>query len=101
MNGKKIISLYLAVVLATQLLPMKQVIKYFLIDNPLTEEITHAEKSPEKSQLQEDEYYNWVIPHYNLITFKYSFSGRGGFNFAESIPDSHSADIHTPPPNIT
>ncbi len=87
-------------VLAIQILPVKQVIKYFLIDYPLTEELVETSKGATKNPrilLDEDHKLMHCMDHlfhqYTLI------DNSSAFHYAEMLPEHCSADIMTPPPN--
>jgi hypothetical protein len=81
-----------------QLLPVKQAIRYFFIDNVMAEEILHVNKDATKNFRLLDEDHNitdidFSLYHYILLKSKLSNL------FAESLPCNYAADIHTPPPN--
>jgi hypothetical protein len=98
MKSKKIIPGFLILVLVLQLLPVKQAIRYFFIDNLMVEEILHVNKDATKNFRLLDEDHNitdidFSLHHYILVKSKLAN------HFAESLPSNHAADIHTPPPN--
>lgn len=96
---KKIISCFLIVVLALQLIPLRQVIQYFLIDNQLTEEIVDAHSSAAKKMRLLDEDHK-VIPTLDHFFSMIDISDKiSYFHYSEMLPELHSADIQTPPPN--
>jgi hypothetical protein len=96
---KKIISCFLIVVLTLQLIPLRQVIQYFLIDNQLTEEIVDAHSGAEKKMRLLDEDHK-VMPALDHLFPQFStISSISYFHFSEMLPDFHTADIQTPPPN--
>ncbi|MEI9954974.1 MAG: hypothetical protein WDM90_01345 [Ferruginibacter sp.] len=99
MKGKKIISLILILVLAIQILPVRQVIKYFFIDNQLTEEITHTDKAPTKNvrMLDEDKLLHGLeIPSAPFVILdKDAF-----FHFSDTLPSLYTAEILTPLPTL-
>lgn len=98
METKKSITFFLILVLVLQLLPVKQAVRYFFIDNLMVEEILHVEKNATKNfrLLDEDHImpeFNFSLQHYSLI------SKSSAYHFADVLPANHTADIHTPPPN--
>ena len=85
-------------VMALQLLPIKQAVQYFFIDNLVIEEIFHVNKNATKNfRLLDEDHFLFDglhdVPSY-LIPCNIVF-----FQFAELLPASHSTDIQTPPPN--
>jgi len=98
MKLKKIISFILILVLAIQLLPVRQVIRYFFIDNQLTEEIVALEKGATKNfkQLDEDKLMHAcdIAVTESVILHKEAF-----FHFSDTLPSLYTAEILTPPPN--
>jgi hypothetical protein len=94
---KKTISIVLLLVLAIQLLPVRQVIRYFFIDNQLTEELAEA-KSITKNMRQLDEdklLHDFTIPATQFIVLhKEAF-----FHSADTLPALYAIEILTPPPN--
>ncbi len=98
MKSKTIISFILILVLAIQLLPLRQVVKYFFIDNQLTEELAVAGKSPAKNFQQPDEdklLHDFDIPAgESIILIKDAL-----FHFSDTLPSLYTAEILTPPPN--
>ncbi len=81
-----------------QLVPARQVINYFFIDNQLTEEIAEANKSATKNMrmLDEDKLMHEIDLSVSpaLILNKDAF-----FHYSETIPVFYTAEILTPPPN--
>ena len=97
MKFKKLISFFLILVLAIQLLPVRQVIQYFFIDNQITEELAATAKAPAKmQQLDEDKLlHDLDIPVSEFVILnKDAF-----FHFSDRLPALYTADILTPPPN--
>ena len=98
MKAKKIITAFLILVMVFQLLPVKQAIRYFFIDNLMVEEILHVNKNATKNFRLLDEDHNihdfdFSLNHYILVNNQLSY------HFEESLPPIQAADIHTPPPN--
>ena len=83
-----------------QMLPVKQAVKYFLIDNQTVEEVLHVEKGATKNLqlLDEDHKYMPALDdwshHFSILNNSYPFHS------AVIIPPFHTADIPTPPPDI-
>jgi hypothetical protein len=98
MRSKKIITLFLILVLSLQLLPVKQAVRYFFVDNLIIEEILDVSKNATKNfRLLDEDHLLWdsdlLAPHLHLV------SNSAFVHYAESLPFFQSADIHTPPPN--
>ena len=98
MKIKKPITFFLILVLVLQLLPVKQAVRYFFIDNLMVEEILHVEKNATKNfRLLDDDH---ILPEFNFSLQHYSLSSKTpSCHFADVLPANHAADIHTPPPN--
>jgi len=97
---KKIISCFLIIVLAIQLLPVRQVIKYFFVDNQMTEEIVEANKSLAKNFRFIDEDHHFMLEMMHPLNHFTTVSDLAYFHLSETLPDFHPDDIPTPPPNI-
>ena len=98
MKIKKIITIFLILVLAIQLLPVRQVISYFFIDNQLTEELAEVSKSPTKNfrMLDEDKLlHDFEIP----VSAFTILNKEAFFHFSDTLPSLYTAEILTPPPN--
>lgn len=101
MKGKQTITVLLILVMSLQLLPVKQAVRYFFVDNLIIEEIIHINKNATKNFRLLDEDHNLFSesdhfsPQFSLL------NNVPFFNYAEILPASHSADIHTPPPNFS
>ena len=101
MKKRVLINIFLLFVLVMQLLPIKQAVRYFFIENAATEEIVDLDVNKEISKsfkaLEED--------YDNATHFECFFSPLYNFNntlFAhkkETLPPLHTEDIPTPPPN--
>ncbi|MDO9376904.1 MAG: hypothetical protein Q7T76_20930 [Ferruginibacter sp.] len=100
MKGKQTITVLLILVMSLQLLPVKQAVRYFFVDNLMIEEIVHINKNATKNFRLIDEDHNlfWendhLSPQFSLL------NSAAFFQYAEILPVYHSADIHTPPPNV-
>jgi hypothetical protein len=98
MKLKKIITIFLILVLAIQLLPVRQVIQYFFIDNQLTEELAATAKAPAKNiqSLDEDKLlHDFEIPLSEFVIL----NKNAFFHFSDSLPSLYTIEILTPPPN--
>ena len=96
--GKRIINIFLILVLAIQILPIQQMGK-LLYTNQFTEEIPHSlDHSGEPSQQSESKSDFISTPELSLLHI------ADGISFirpvtAEVIPQNHTTEIHVPPPN--
>jgi hypothetical protein len=98
MKSKKIITIFLILVLAIQLLPVKQVISYFFIDNQLTEELADGAKGATKNfrQLDEDK----LLHDFDIAVSEFIILNKEAFfHFSDTLPSLYNAEILTPPPN--
>ena len=98
MKLKKIITIFLILVLAIQLLPVRQVIRYFFIDNQLTEELAEVSKSATKNfrQLDEDK----LLHDFDISLTEFTILNKESFfHFSDELPALYNAEILTPPPN--
>lgn len=98
MKAKKIITAFLILVMVLQLLPVKQAVRYFFIDNFMVEEMLHVNNDATKNfrLLDEDHSipgFDFTLHHYVLL------NNPIYYHFAEILPSIQAADIHTPPPN--
>jgi hypothetical protein len=99
MRLKKIIPAFLILVLVLQLLPVRQVVRYFWIDNMATEETMHIDNSSTKNFNELDENhkflptFNYLLPKFAIVTDILTLP------LNEALPLFHTADIQTPPPN--
>ena len=99
MKGKKIITVMLILVMSLQLLPVKQAVRYFFIDNLIIEEILHVNKNATKNfRLLDEDHFLWEADQFAPQFF--SFHNAAFFNYEEILPANHCSDIHTPPPNF-
>jgi hypothetical protein len=99
MVSKKIITVFLILVLMIQLLPVKQVVRYFFVDNPASEELVEAGKAATKNFRLLDEDHKWVADDCHIFSADFTASTSSFFHFAEALPALFSKDIQTPPPN--
>lgn len=82
-----------------QLLPVKQVIRYFFVDNPVNEELVEAGKTATKNFRLLDEDHKWLTDDCTAFSANFTASTSSFFHFAEALPALLSKDIQTPPPN--
>ena len=101
MKGKQTITVLLILVMSLQLLPVKQAVRYFFVDNLIIEEIVNINKNATKNfrLIDEDPHLFWESDH--LSPQFCLLNNAAFFHYAEILPVSHSADIHTPPPNTS
>src|ERR1700712_5352029 len=100
MKVKNLLTAFLILVLVLQVLPIRQAVRYFLIDNQTVEEVLHLDKGATKNFRLLDEDHK-CMPE--LAYFSHHFvyiNSIPNLHFAETLPLFHAADIHTPPPNI-
>ena len=98
MKAKKIITAFLILVMVLQFLPVRQAIRYFFFDNLMVEEVVELNKNSKKflNLFEEDQ----DITDGNICVHHYVFVKKLlPFHFAEVLPATHAADVHTPPPN--
>lgn len=90
----------LLLVFVIQLLPVKQAIRYFYLDNPITEEIVDINESAAKkiNITGDDDHF---LNDYNSLLLT-SFTGNKSVLglYITMLPSSHADDIETPPPNV-
>ena len=86
-------------VLMLQMLPVKQAIRYFFVDNIMVEEILHVNKSATKNFRFLDEDHNFIFDMDNLQPHFTMAERIPSMHFSEMLPASLAADVHTPPPN--
>lgn len=97
--AKKIISVFFILVFVLQLLPIRQVIQYFSIDNAIVEEILHTTKTPSKNFNIIDEDAHFIYDHHFLSQLHFPVSVVITGFYKAMLPSSHADDIETPPPN--
>ena len=98
MKLKKLISFILILVLAIQLLPVRQMIQYFFIDNQISEELAATAKAPVKNVQQLDE--DKLLHDFNIPVSEFIILNKDAFfHFSDRLPSLYSIEILTPPPN--
>jgi hypothetical protein len=100
LERNKTISIFLILVFVLQLIPLKQVINYFFIDNQMTEEIAHTVKTPVKNFSSPDEDYHFLYDLQHLPYPYLSLLSTATGLYKDMLPSSHADDIETPPPNV-
>ncbi len=99
MKTKKITAVLFILVLALQLLPIKQAMQYFFNDNPLVEELVATGKAASKNiKAFDEDYHSLINAHKLALQFDITNTKRV-FHFDETIPSFYTAEILTPPPN--
>ncbi|CAN5511802.1 hypothetical protein BH11BAC3_BH11BAC3_15870 [soil metagenome] len=86
--------------MSLQLLPAKQAIRYFFIDNVMVEEILHVNKNATKNFRLLDEDHNFLWETMQITPQFFLIENIAFFQNSESLPIFHAPDIHTPPPNL-
>ena len=100
LKSKKIISIFLILVFVLQLLPIRQAINYFFIDNQMTEEIVHINKPAAKNINTPDEDFHFINDQLSLLHTHLLVDIAAIGLYKEMLPSSHADDIETPPPNL-
>jgi hypothetical protein len=92
---RKIISVFLLLVLSVQLLPLKQTIRW-LLSGQTTEELPHSHNDDPG-----DDLHNYFLPVYSpVLDHGIQLSpARVLHNLSVALPGRHADDIPTPPPN--
>lgn len=98
MKLKKIITLFCLLVLATQVLPLRQIGR-ILSSNQMTEELPHEIG---KDFAKYDPFGNdpFLPADFNLEAFRRSVKKNPFIHFDTELPAFHRGDIHVPPPNV-
>lgn len=97
MQFKKIIPIFLLLVLCIQLLPLKQTIAW-LLGNQVTEELVHTHDGKD-SRYGDDLNKHFLPVHYPSIAKLPAESLCAGYNTDEALTGRHADDVMTPPPN--
>ncbi len=92
-------SAFLIFVMVLQILPVRQAVKYFLIDNQTVEEILHLEKSATKNFRLLDEDHKYMPEQFYIPNYAANSTKNYPLHSSVTIPPFHTADIVTPPPN--
>jgi len=95
---KKFCTLFLLLVLAIQILPIRQM-GNLLFSNQFTEELPHSfdtDKDCCKKAFLKSDYLS--TPSFTICSVFISLSLQHP-DFTDAIPQNHTGDIHVPPPN--
>ena len=93
---KKLIGIFLLIVLAIQVLPVMQV-GALLCSNQLTEEVPH---SVEKSEIKKIESKSdFLLTFFHIESIYLQTSTNNYLHYSDDIPNNHSNDILVPPSN--
>jgi hypothetical protein len=99
LRTRKIISVFLLLVLCVQLLPLKQTISW-LLGGQATEELVHAEDGGKSSRPGDDLQKHFLPVYYpTLVELIMRPSLAGLFDHGVGLIGRHADDIPTPPPN--
>jgi len=98
---RKLIFVFLLLVLSIQLLPLKQTVAW-LLGNAITEEIVHTDDDDIDCGRHGNDLHKHFLPVYsptlisamNRLRFTLTVPGH-----MEDLPGRHADDIPTPPPN--
>jgi hypothetical protein len=98
LKTRKVISLFLLLVLCAQLLPLRQTISW-LLGGQATEELVHADDSD--AGRPGDDLQKSFLPVYSptLIHRTLQNTANAAPSMAVELPSRHADDIPTPPPN--
>ncbi len=99
MLKKRVVTALLIFVLVLQLLPIRQAVKYFWVDNITVEEEVDMSKVDTKNAQQQDEDHKWLFEFNYSISVYISEESIFSFHTKEMLPPFHILDIQTPPPN--
>ena len=87
-------------VFVLQLLPVKQAVRYFYLDNPITEEIVDINESAVKKKNITDDDDHFLNDYHYLLLTSLSVNKSVLGLYITKLPSSHADDIETPPPNV-
>jgi len=96
---KKLVNIFLILVLALQVLPVKQMGR-MLFGNQWTEEMPHDADDIEKDMAKKAEGKSeFLLPTIESHTVVFTNACAYTHQLDCILPHNHSGDIHTPPPN--
>lgn len=100
MSKLKIISFFLVLVLAIQVLPIAQ-IGTMLSQNQWTEELPHASDDGGKAGALADFNHPYLPPagYSAVVSFFSESKALAYIHFSEQIPSNHSTEVVIPPPD--
>lgn len=87
--------------LVLQLIPVRQVISYFFVDNQANEELVETEKGATKNFRFLDEDHKWLPGTDQTLITHVAGESASFFHYAEALPAHFEIDIQTPPPNFS
>ena len=94
----RIISIFLALVMSIQMLPLSQ-IGYALSSNQWTEELPHT--AAEDFAKSDGSFKNFLPANPHCFLSDICFSAANIYiHSSEQIPSNHSTDVVTPPPDL-
>jgi len=99
MKLKNFITAFLILVLVLQILPIRQAVRYFLVDNQTLEEVLHIDKGATKNFRLLDEDHKYLPEMAGFSRYFIYINNIPQLHFAETLPLFHASDVHTPPPN--
>jgi hypothetical protein len=98
---RKLISVFLLLVLSVQLVPLKQTIAW-LLGNTITEEVVHTDDDTHGSGCSGNDLHKHFLPVCSPTLVSSMFRLRFILvnpGHMEDLPGRHADDIPTPPPN--
>ncbi|MBS1918012.1 MAG: hypothetical protein JST87_17210 [Bacteroidetes bacterium] len=95
---KKVISVFLILVLSIQLLPVRQMMGW-LLSGQMTEEIVHANDSSKNTNTNEEINKHFIAQQHAFAITTLNISLTNFRHDAEALHIRHADDILTPPPN--
>lgn len=96
--AKKLCSLFLLLVLAIQVLPIRQM-GSMLFGNQFTEELPHSFDTDKDCCKKETLKSDYITPTPLSVPASLIDLALHCPHFADAIPLNHTGDIHVPPPN--
>ncbi len=98
MKHKKLISFFLILVLSIQLLPLKQMISWLLV-NQVTEELVHTVDGGKSNPGLDEVNKHFSLNHDLSLSQLFTVSSGSIHHDAEALVAQHADEIPTPPPN--
>jgi hypothetical protein len=98
MKVKKVIAVFLFLVLSVQVLPLKQIAAW-LTSGQVTEEIAHVAKPVKSNQLAEEIHHPYLLGSSFSFGHSLMISLQSRIHRDETLILRHTDDILTPPPN--
>jgi len=99
MKFKHVIAFFCLLVLATQMLPVRQ-LGALLSSNTINEELPHGFDDGKDISKIDFSKHHIILPPGLAVSSSFLNISREYFHFAVSLPASHAGDIPTPPPNV-